>query len=492
MTKGRSRLIVWIAIEIAFLFGICISSIYDFEITYFLSGANIVDGRIFLNVSLISKIIEFISEFPPLIFFAFTSIILVRNLLKIFLGTKKAVFLGLIYLLAPVCMFRAWSSAVENVVGDGNLTVFQYVLSAIIAVISTVIIHFIVWKLPKKLLKMFFAPAAVTAISVITALIVQTSIKIIWGRMRMTDIVAANDITLFTSWFVPNWFSGGHSLPSGHTMTTTQLLLVPIWLERLQSPRGRKTTYAVIGAYIALVAFSRLCVAAHFLSDVIFGFVISFIITQIATIKYEKTFKNKPIPSIIRTSEMTLGGTERLFESTMKFSPTAQGLSDVPEPKPENKAPVDPNFSPREISKDYTAPEAETASVKKTPSAPAKETVPLTPIRPTSFSLDKIRAEKAEMEAAEAQRLEEGARRLDEQLRYAVTDNIAKYKDYSVPVIPKSQPKSTEPKKKKSSQSSKSKTKAKTGARKHDDGSVQMHFKFDDQSSNLTSDLSDE
>ena len=96
------------------------------------------------------------------------------------------------------------------------------------------------------------------------------------------------------------------------------------------------------------------------------------------------------------------------------------------------------------------------------------------------------------MEAAEAQRLEEGARKLDEQLRYAVTDNMLKYKDYSVPVIPKSQPKITEPKNKKSSQSSKSKTKAKTGARKHDDGSVQMHFKFDDQSSNLTSDLSDE
>jgi len=491
MTKGRSRLIVWIAIEIAFLFGICISSVYDFEITYFLSGAGVVDGRLSLNVSLISKIIEFISEFPPLIFFAFTSIVLVRNLLKIFRGAKKAVFLGVIYLLAPLCMFRAWSSAVENVVGEGNVTVLQYVLAVIIAIISTVIIHFIVWKLPKKLLKIFFAPAAVTAVSVIAALLIQIAIKVVWGRMRMTDIVAANDPTLFTSWFVPNWFSGGHSLPSGHTMTTTQLLLVPIWLERFQSPRGRRTTYAVIGGYIALVAFSRLCVAAHFLSDVVFGFVISFIITQIATIKYEKTFKNKPIPSIIRTSEMTLGGTERSLESTMKFSPTAQGLSDVPEPKPENKEPVDPNFSPREISKDYTSAEAETA-VKKTPSAPARETVPLSPVRPTSFSLDKIRAEKAEMEAAEAQKLEEGARKLDEQLSYAVTGNISKYKDYSVPVIPKSQPKSAETKKKKSSQQSRSKTKAKTGARKHDDGSVQMHFKFDDQSSELTSDLSDE
>ena len=106
-------------------------------------------------------------------------------------------------------------------------------------------------------------------------------IKTLWGRVRLRELVDMNSLAKFTPWYLPNFFSGSHSFPSGHTAHATLLLMLPKWL----SGKGLQYSVpltAVCAVFVALMAFSRLAAGAHFLSDILFGFLIAFGITEAA------------------------------------------------------------------------------------------------------------------------------------------------------------------------------------------------------------------
>lgn len=106
-------------------------------------------------------------------------------------------------------------------------------------------------------------------------------IKLPWGRARMRLIASTGNETYFTRW----WQAGTslkkqlvaegvssdefRSFPSGHTACAAcslLLLLLPTLCRRLQ---GKERLFIALGAlWTALVAFSRLHMGAHFLSDV--------------------------------------------------------------------------------------------------------------------------------------------------------------------------------------------------------------------------------
>ena len=306
MTKNRERLIMWIVLELIFIALVFIGSVYDFNITYALSGVTVQGGKLVSNVSCIAKALEVLGEWPALLFTSFALCVIVKNIRKL---VKKSNLALLFVVLCDVAVlgliFRGWHASFKDVFGAIKGWYFAIIIP--LTLVLSFLIRLSVSKIDKQTVKRFFMPAVVTVITAAVILLVFEAIKYSWGRVRMREIVAANDPNLFTSWYVPNWFSGSKSFPSGHMGYATLLFMIPIWFDGKDVDKKRRITYLAMGSYLLIMGFSRLCAAAHYLTDITFGFAISFIITQIATVKYEKTFRQKPIPKFIKTTEMTTG-----------------------------------------------------------------------------------------------------------------------------------------------------------------------------------------
>jgi len=456
MTRTRSRLLLWICVEIVFIALLLVGSRYDFNISVILSGVarQKSDGVLTLAGATWAKMFEAFFEWPALLFGAFCCCVISYNLRKKASDTK--VFVAVIFLdvLTAALMFLGWNSTFRDILH--NLGALHYTAIALLSVFFAVMVKIIVEKLPKKTLGKMFIPALVTAATLIAIFFCVELLKLVWGRVRLREIVAANDVTLFSSWFAPNWFSGSKSFPSGHTANITSMMMIVVWLSPDASEKKRRIIYAAVLSVTAIVAFSRLCVGAHYLTDTLFGFIISFVISQVAIVKHEK-------------ATLPTGGMSRGRQAAIKkVSPTADILYSSDEYEVQDQ--------PQQSS-----------DTGRRATLPAREAQPIRPVRQTSFSLGEVLAEQAAREAMMASRLEVEAKKLDDGLRLASTGEIRKLADISVPVVPKQEPKKTTPKpKKKKSQSKKKTASPQSGL------AVQLHFGYDDENNTLTTDISED
>ena len=71
--------------------------------------------------------------------------------------------------------------------------------------------------------------------------------------------------------------NGHKSFPSGHTNAGTNILLIALLVPRFTDKKWIKyLVSALCFVYIAVLAFSRIVVSAHYASDVLCGFVVGF------------------------------------------------------------------------------------------------------------------------------------------------------------------------------------------------------------------------
>ena len=123
--------------------------------------------------------------------------------------------------------------------------------------------------------------------SVVTMLLINI-IKVPWGRARMRLIVGTGNETYFTSWWkagkalrdklVADGISADEfrSFPSGHTSCAACCMLLILLPTLGKQFRGKQTTLMLIGAlWTAIVAFSRIYMGAHFLTDVAMAAIIA-------------------------------------------------------------------------------------------------------------------------------------------------------------------------------------------------------------------------
>lgn len=142
-------------------------------------------------------------------------------------------------------------------------------------------------------------PAKVRRIALILILVIFAEmilvnlIKIPWGRARMR-LVATDS----RAYFMPWWQVGGSlkheltalgvaseefkSFPSGHTANAAVLLLLPLLADLEPKLKGKGKTLLIIGAvWAALVAFSRIIMGAHYLSDTVVGCTVNYLVILI-------------------------------------------------------------------------------------------------------------------------------------------------------------------------------------------------------------------
>lgn len=119
------------------------------------------------------------------------------------------------------------------------------------------------------------------------------AMKYLWGRVRFRDLLAQGSFDSFTPWYHPNGINGNKSFPSGHTAGAGMSYLM--MLLPYMSKKWRNKTqlcFWVPFIYTSIVAFTRLVMGAHYLSDVTMGGIVSFSIVLIAIKIYETKLNN--------------------------------------------------------------------------------------------------------------------------------------------------------------------------------------------------------
>lgn len=158
--------------------------------------------------------------------------------------------------------------------------------------------------LKKPLLIFAYAGIAVMAIEVGIVEVV----KIFWGRPRFRAMKEIGDFSVFQQWYQFNGekykplFEGAFehpsnevkSCPSGHTASAAVsflAMLMPFCFDKFKNKTA--LCFSIGFIYTAIVAFTRMVLGAHFLSDVTIGAIITFTVTIIVMAIVDKIFKSQ-------------------------------------------------------------------------------------------------------------------------------------------------------------------------------------------------------
>lgn len=191
-----------------------------------------------------------------------------------------------------------------------NLHAFVYVMEVISAAVVCYFSFSFLWNMKQQTLNKLVWFAIITlAMSAITNGIAQL-LKPIFSRLRYRAMVATNDTTFsgFLNWFQINpnntlteaQISANlskdifKSFPSGHTAAATSILsLLSLPFLFNQSKTTKILIYTLCPLFVVTVAFARIVMGAHFLSDVAFAMIIgyaSFLTSTILTLHIKKKY----------------------------------------------------------------------------------------------------------------------------------------------------------------------------------------------------------
>lgn len=113
--------------------------------------------------------------------------------------------------------------------------------------------------------------------------------KYLWGRVRFRDLIAADSFDEFTPWYIINGINGNKSFPSGHTAGAAMsylLMFMPYLSDKWK--KNSQLCFWIPCIYTSIVAYTRLVMGAHYMSDVTIGGTVSFIIVLLAIKIYDK------------------------------------------------------------------------------------------------------------------------------------------------------------------------------------------------------------
>lgn len=106
----------------------------------------------------------------------------------------------------------------------------------------------------------------------LSSMLITTLLKSVWGRIRYRDL---HSMAEFCVWYKPCGRISNYSFPSGHTAAISVILCFLQWKHNPYE-RVSLLRYVLVAGGIALMAISRMMMGAHFLSDTIAGFLITY------------------------------------------------------------------------------------------------------------------------------------------------------------------------------------------------------------------------
>jgi membrane-associated phospholipid phosphatase len=198
---------------------------------------------------------------------------------KKLLGYAAGVGFGAI---ATYFVYQSTSSSAEGIVELANAEYTAKHLAFVIpiTIIIAAALFIGIFMLSEKTAKKLLVPCIVCGSMLALMFAGIQGCKLLWGRVRMRQLVELGDLSRFTPWYKISPFSGFRSFPSGHTANAVSLGLLPLLYSKNimeKSPYAKKVTYIFVAVWGAFMAFTRILVGAHFLSDVLCGAAIAFV-----------------------------------------------------------------------------------------------------------------------------------------------------------------------------------------------------------------------
>ena len=245
-----SVIIAWIVVAIIFAF-------YDLAISETLYNA----------ASPVAQYVQYFGEIPGILFGLFALFTLGTNLefngkknTKIFFIAEIAISVFLIYYVLNLIL--NYFQINFNYISFAGVPVFLGIV-----LVSLVGFHIFETKLSEfQKRKYLFAKVSVMTF-VVAAFIVEV-LKILWGRVRFRDLTAG--FTNFTSWYLPQGITGGHSFPSGHAYLAW--ILIPLFLLFINKKGiGKWLVMGITIIYGFFISIERIIAGAHYASDVLFS-----------------------------------------------------------------------------------------------------------------------------------------------------------------------------------------------------------------------------
>ncbi len=274
-----------IPLIILWLTALAAATTHDLQISLAIADRLSVYGRLF----------EIIGEPPAILFASFNFALLATYQLRIPpLSAKSKASAALFAVLSVGTTFYTSFKTYDYVtewLDDLNISfrldlIFFCLTGLATVIISAVFIMFTLTMSEKRLMEVHHI-AKSCALTAVSTFFIIWALKLTWGRVRFRDL--GGDLTRFTPWYMLKGYTGNFSFPSGHTANATVILTATHYLRLLgENMKSLKAiSYAAAVIWIAVVAFSRVCVGAHYLSDVLFGMAITFAIIYFTKPKKE-------------------------------------------------------------------------------------------------------------------------------------------------------------------------------------------------------------
>lgn len=288
----RKNIFIWSGITIFFIL-ILIATFYDLQISQAL--ASVEPGETATS-NLFAIIFEVLGESVLYLFLVFSFSVIfwwcyynVKNNWKILCQILLSIAIFLTYI---ICINKVISylNAYQTIEITSYFLIFSIFFASLLTLLTIYSLKFIKKQNISILLKFALIIICVAAVS---NLITQFSKGIVFGRMRFIAMNFVEDFSYYTPWYMLNGTGLKESLtflglpadafksfPSGHTTAagiTFTLICLPLLFEKLK--KYKLFFWIAPFIYVVIVGLARVIAGAHFLSDVLFAILITFLAT---------------------------------------------------------------------------------------------------------------------------------------------------------------------------------------------------------------------
>ncbi len=320
--KGRKNKIFsvlpFLAVTVIFLCLLYIATYYDLQISGAIASLN---GGKYYSDNVFGRIFEVIGECPLFIIVAIAFGFIFKALPQVFenklpkfnrksiLITFKTVCVLFMVIVYTYCLKRAFEN-VSALVGSKlyeEKKLFVYIISVGVAMMLSAATLLLTDKVKsEKAMGIFVWAIIVILAAILSQGIVQILIKPFVGRMRFRAIYVLDenglsDLARYTKWYVLNGRQSVtaemialgldndifKSFPSGHVCAGTMIVTLAFIPEFLNLSEEKTKKWQIIlwtvsAIYVIVLALSRIIMGAHYLSDVIVGAYITYVMAIIS------------------------------------------------------------------------------------------------------------------------------------------------------------------------------------------------------------------
>lgn len=269
--KTKKIYVSVIILAVLWLAALLFATMYDLDISTAIADRNSVYGRV----------LEVAGEPPAILFTSFNLALMAAYFWKCCDHSKRSTVLGTLTVTGcfGTSLFTMIKTAkyIAEYSGYSTVHLVQIIYAVCAALAVSFIFVAIAVFLREETLEKYFFVAWRCVLSAILTFVIIWALKLVWGRVRPRQLELAGGYAAFTPWYMLRGFTGFFSFPSGHTANATVIISSLYYFKVLPSKYKKYEIplKVLLTVWIALVAFSRVRIGAHYLSDVLFGLAVT-------------------------------------------------------------------------------------------------------------------------------------------------------------------------------------------------------------------------